>query len=618
MSTVDGIEVLKGKLKGLSTAPGVYRMLNGAGQVLYVGKARNLKARVTSYTQPERLGVRIRKMVFETRELVVVETRTEAEALLLEANLIKSLKPRYNIIFRDDASYVSVVITDEPTPMIRSHRGARKAKGDYFGPYPSAGAVYQTLDLMERAFRLRTCVDSVFRNRTRPCLKYDIKRCSGPCVGRIAAEDYRRTVEEARRFLKGDRKVVLADLQAQMEEASAQMNYEAAGAVRDRIRALSAVQRGQALTHGLDEADVFAAVAEGGRVAVQAFYYRNGQHMGNQVYYPQVPDGEDMGEALRVFLATHYVQRVPPPFIYCNVAPAERDMLEEALGVSAGRRIRIEVPSRGDRREIVRQAERNALVAMRRQGAATENWGAQMEALREMVGLEKPLEAVECYDISNISGRFPVASCVVAGPEGMIKNRYRRYRITVKETPDDYAMLREVLTRRVVRGMKEGGLPDILLVDGGKGQLNVLVSVVKEQGLLGQPECPVLCGIAKGEERDKGLETIFVADVAEGEGTVSLRELPVAHGSALIFVLQRIRDEAHRFAITFHRESRGKALAVSRLDGIPGVGPTKKKALLLHFGSVEAVRGANVEELARVGGIGHELAQVIYDYFQVR
>lgn len=646
----DGIDVIRGRLKAAPTSPGVYRMLNAKGDVLYVGKARNLKARLTSYTQPERMVVRIRKMVFETRDLVVVETRTEAEALLLEANLIRSLKPRYNIIFRDDSSYVSVVITDDETPLIRSHRGARKAKGDYFGPYPSAGAVYQTLDLMERAFRLRTCPESIFRHRTRPCLKYDIKRCSGPCVGKISPDDYKRTVKEARQFLRGERVTVLKELQAQMEEASVQMEYERAAAARDRIKALSAVAGGgSSLSHALAEADVFAIVCEGGRIGVQAFHYRNGQHVGNQMYYPKYDLGEgevvDVAEALRVFLALHYTQRAAVGYVYLNVEPAEREMLAEALSVAAGRKVRLEVPSRGDKRDVVVQAEKNALNALHRKNVENDGWARQMEALGTMLMLAEPIRLLECYDISNISGRFPVASCVVAGPEGMLKQRYRRYHIKTKTTPDDYAMLREVLTRRVVRGMKEmgvegtkeprnqgtpdedgmgglrsveeakGGLPDVLLVDGGKGQLNVLVDVVRELGLLGQPECPALVGIAKGEERDKGLETIWLAKV-DTEGEVRLVELPIRYGTDLIFMLQRVRDEAHRFAITFHRASRGKALSVSRLDGIPGVGPSKKKALLLHFGSMEGVRGASVNDLAQVAGIGQALGQIIYDYFQ--
>jgi excinuclease ABC subunit C len=625
MRVGDGIEVIQGLLKSFPTCPGVYRMLNDAGEVLYVGKARNLRARLTSYTQPERMSVRIRKMVFETREMVVVETRTEVEALLLEANLIKSLKPKYNIIFRDDASYVRVLITDEETPMIRSHRGAMKAKkdggGTYFGPYPSAGAVYATLDLMERAFRLRTCSPSMFAHRTRPCLKYDIKRCSGPCVGKISVQDYQRTVEEAILFLNGERGAVLRGLQSQMEAAAERMAYEEAGAIRDRIRALSAVGgRDSSLTHILEDADVFALVAEGGKVAVQAFFYRNGQHVGNQVYYPTGTEEENgEGEILRVFLATHYANRPVPRTVCCNVEPADAEILAEAFAAGAGHKIALEVPKRGDKLAVVEQAERNARAALRRKVAESGGWRTQMEAFGAMLG--RVVERVECYDISNISGRFPVASCVVAGEEGMLKNRYKRYTIRTKTTPDDYAMMREVLTRRISRGMKEGGLPSVLLVDGGKGQLNVLVDVARGLGILGTLECPALVGIAKGEERDKGLETLFLAkagadNLGGPEAAIELEILPIPHESALIFMLQRVRDEAHRFAITFHRETRSKALEVSRLNAIPGIGANKKKALLLHFGSVEAIRGATEAELARVEGIGPRLAKIVFGFFQ--
>ncbi len=634
----DGIEVLKARLKNLPTTPGVYRMLNAAGDVLYVGKAKNIRNRVTSYTQPERMIARIRKMVFETRDLVVVETRTEAEALLLEANLIKSLNPRYNVLFKDDASYVSVLITDDETPLIRSHRGARqpagKGGGEYFGPYPSAMAVYQTLELMERAFRLRTCSDGVFRHRTRPCLKYDIKRCSAPCVGKISPADYAQTVTAAKRFLRGQRQAVLNEMQGEMQAASDAMNYEAAAALRDRIKAISAVVGvSTALSHALDEADVFALVTQGGRLAVQAFYYRNGQHVGNHMFYPRHLDEgtEDLAEAMRLFLALHYTTRVAPPYVYCNVAPNDAEALEEALGLAAGRRIRLETPQRGDKRRIVEQAEHNARQALARKSAESDGWGEQVQAFGALLGLERPVEVIECYDISNISGRLPVASLVAAGPDGMLKQRYRRYHIRSKSTPDDYAMMAEVLGRRITRGLKDGGLPTVVMVDGGKGQLGVLQRVAEETGLVGLmgsaqdgdhggQVAPVLCAIAKGEERDKGLETIFRATWSEGVGDMPgqwlVEQLPVVHGSALIFLLQRIRDEAHRFAITFHREKRSKEIERSVLDGIPGIGPRKKKALLLHFGSARGVEGADVEALAKVPGISRPLAQVIYDYFR--
>lgn len=605
---MDGIEVIRGKLKGLPAVPGVYRMLNAAGEVLYVGKAKNLKARVTSYTQPERMGGRIRKMVFETRELVVLETRTEVEALLLEANLIKSLKPRYNILFRDDASYVSVLITDEAVPVIRKHRGPKKAKGDYFGPYPSAAAVYATLDLMERAFRLRTCSDSVFKGRTRPCLKYDIKRCSGPCVGCIAPEAYAETVRQAKRFLRGERGDVLAQLQAEMQAKSVALDYEGAATVRDRIRALAAVSTAStAMTHALDEADVFALVREAGKVAVQAFYYRHGQHVGNQLFVPRHLDEEDGdAAAMRYFLALHYTNRAVPSRVVLNVAPDEQEMLVEALEVGAGRKVLVEVPQRGDKRQIVAQAERNARQSLQRRMSEGADWRNQFAELQMMLGLDSEIARVECYDISNTQGRQAVASQVVAGPEGMVKGAYRKYAIRCKDTPDDYAMLREVLVRR----LRKGALPEVFLIDGGKGQLNVLVEVAREAGLLDTDGCPALCSIAKGEERDKGLEVLW--QYREGRAV----ELPVAFNSPLKFVLQQIRDEAHRFAITFHRQKRAKALVASKLDGIPGIGPTKKKALLLHFGSVAAVEGAAVEELMRVPGLNKALAEAVWGWFR--
>jgi excinuclease ABC subunit C len=618
-AVTDGLQVLLAEVGHLPGGPGVYRMLGGKGEVLYVGKAKNLKARVVQYTQAERMVARIRKMVFETRSLVVVQTRTEAEALLLEANLIKSLKPKYNIIFRDDASYVSVLITDEASPQIRSYRGARRQKGTYFGPYPSAGAVYATLELMEKVFRLRTCAPGVFAHRSRPCLKFDIKRCSAPCVGKISQADYAASVQLASRFLRGERQAVVAELQARMQQLAAAEAFEAAAVVRDQIMAVSAVVGAStAMSHVLPDADVFALVRVGSQLAVQGFFYRHGQHVGNHVWHPnhlQAALGDEAGgpdalpdaEVLRLFLALHYTQRPPPSLICTNVAPTEAAMLAEALGVSAGRRVVLEVPVRGEKRQVMEQAEANAKAALQRKHMQEDGWAAQMAALGQVLGLARAPELVECYDISNISGRYPVASGVVAGPTGMLRGRYRRYHVKTLNTPDDYAMLREVLTRRLQRGLKEGGLPEVLLVDGGKGQLNVLRQVAEDVGLWGEANCPKLVGIAKGEERDKGLETLWLS-TEDG-----LEQLPIVKDSALIFLLQKIRDEAHRFAITFHRTTRAKGLTNSVLDGVAGLGPAKRKALLLHFGSVSGVAGADVATLAQVPGIGAVLAQLIYD-----
>jgi excinuclease ABC subunit C len=625
--TNDGLHYLKAELTKLPTAPGVYRMLSDTGAVLYVGKARNIKARVTQYTRALGLPTRIRKMVFETRQLITVQTHTEAEALLLEANLIKSLKPKYNITLRDDSSYVSVVITGDETPLIRSHRGAQRAKskGDaYFGPYPSASSVYQTLDFMERVFKLRTCSDSTFAHRTRPCLKYDLKRCSAPCVNKISPATYAADVAAAKQFLRGERSAVLALLQAQMNTAAATMQYEAAAAARDRIKAISQLTEASgAVTHILPEGDVFALTTQGGKACVQAFYYRNGQHVGNHLFYPTyAAEQESDAELLRVFLALHYAARPAPSRILCNLEPAESATLAEALTTISGKRVQLETPSRGEKAEIVQRALQNAQTALQRKLSESGNWQAQLAEFAKLLGIET-ITRLECTDISNISGKFAVASQVCAGPEGMEKQRYRKYKIETKDTPDDYTMLREVYTRRFARMAQEApeDWPQVLLVDGGKGQLNVLVECAQAAGFWGSAAefggCPALVGVAKGEERDKGLETFWHAKPnTDLQPSTINHQLPIGYNSPLIFVLQKVRDEAHRFAIAFHRNRRATALSASRLDDIPGVGPTKKKALLQHFGSVAAVRGASLSQLEDVPGLGKNLARVVFDYFQ--
>lgn len=610
--TTDGITILKAKLKTLPTGPGVYRMLNEAGEVLYVGKAKNLKHRLTNYTQPERLSTRIRKMVFETRELLIVETHTEAEALLLEANLIKSLKPKYNVIFRDDASYISVVITQEETPMIRHHRGAKQQKGEYFGPYPSADAVYRTLDLMERAFRLRTCKASVFKHRTRPCLKYDIKRCSAPCVGKISPENYAELVQEAKLFLRGKGDQVHKMIAARMETASEKMDYETAAVERDRLQALATVTNNRtALTHALPNADVFGLYVQGGKACIQAFYYRNGQHVGNANYFPRGVEELDEGEIFRLFLSLHYTNRQPQTVVVTSHAVAESETVLEALSQTAQSKVMLMTPQRGEKRKIMQQAQKNAEATLKRQLAESSQWGEQLQGFGKLLNLTGAIQRIEAFDISNISGKQAVASLVVAGPEGMEKNQYRKFSMMVKDTPDDYAMMKEALTRRYTRLIKENSsLPEVILVDGGVGHLNVLVEVAAELGLTDLPNPPALTAIAKGEERDKGLEKIF--QWREGE----INQLAVPHHTPLIFLLQRVRDEAHRFAIGFHRQKRSKNLTSSVLDSIPGIGGKRKKALLLHFGSVDGVKQAAVEDLARVDGINTQLAEDIYSWFR--
>ena len=610
MST-DGINILKEKLGNLPTRPGVYRMLNGKGDILYVGKAKNLKNRITSYTQPERMSARIRKMVFETRDLVIVETETEVEALLLEMNLIKSLKPKYNVIFRDDASYIHVLITDEEAPMIRSHRGAKKQKGTYYGPYPSADAVHKTIDLMERAFKLRTCTSSQYNNRTRPCLKYDIKRCAAPCVGKISLPDYAKLVDQARRFLDGKSEDVQKEIQMRMQVASESLDYEVAAEERDRLQALRAVSSNRStLTHALEHADVFAFVQQGAKACVQGYFYRNGQHIGNKSFFLNVEE-EETQDILRTFLGQYYAERLAPQQILTNVNVADAEELEEAFGQSVRYKVRISQPKRGDKLHILEQAEHNARETLQRQMASSTKWEEQMRAFGQLLGLKEMPWRAECFDISNISGKQPVASLVVAGTESMDKKAYRKFAIKGKDTPDDYAMMHEALTRRYKRLLKEeSALPSIMMVDGGVGHLNVLVQVMEELALLGTDKCPALTAIAKGEERDKGLEKIF--QWREGE----IEQLSVEFNSPLIFLLQNIRDEAHRFAIGFHRQKRSANLTASGLDAIPGIGGKRKKALLLHFGSLNGVKTASVEELAKVEGISKAKAEDIYNFFK--
>jgi excinuclease ABC subunit C len=606
----DGIEYLKARLKSVPTTPGVYRMLNEAGDVLYVGKAKHLRNRLTNYTQAEGLSLRIRRMVFETRELVLIETGTEAEALLLEANLIKSMKPKYNIKLTDDSSYPSILITKEATPMIKYHRGAKRQKGDYFGPYPTAGAVHQTLDLLERAFRLRSCKPSVFKHRTRPCLKYDIKRCSAPCVNKISATDYAELVREAKLFLSGRGNEVQKQIAARMQKLSADMNYESAATERDRLEALAAVGgKGSTLTHALSDADVFALARQGGRVAIQAFFYRGGRHMGNQTFFPKGIDELNDAEVLRHFLALYYVQRSPQPLVLVSDAVADVEEVQEALSLQANRKIELSVPQRGEKLKIIKEAQKNAAANLARKLAESDNWQQQMQAFGELLSMDKTPARIECFDISNISGKQPVASMVVAGAEGMLKSEYRKFKITVKDTPDDYAMLRETLTRRYKRVKDDGQWPDVVMVDGGKGQLNVLLQVFDALEIPLENRPKLTC-IVKGEERDKGEERILVAQQYGDKP----QQLDIPFDTPLIFVLQRIRDEAHRFAITFHRQQRSGKIEQSLLDTIPNIGAARKKALLLHFGSVSGVKGASVDELTKVEGISGELAQTIYDW----
>lgn len=612
----DGLQILKQKVKTAPTCAGVYRMLNAKGDVLYVGKAKNLKNRLQSYTRPEGLSNRIRKMVFETRELILVETPTEMEALLLEISLIKSLKPRYNILFRDDSSYPYIHLSDHTSPRLMFHRGAKNKKGHYFGPYPGAGSVYKTIDFMEQAFRLRTCTDSMFNGRKRPCLKYHIKRCSGPCVGLITDENYGELVKQATLFLAGKEHKAKEAIQRKMHEAAAREDYETAAVERDRLQALAAIQGGPSrITHGLENADVLAAVELGGLHAVQAFYYRSGRHVGNKLWQPQTRQQDTTPvETLQEFILQHYANHPPPGEIYVNHLPEDTPLIEELLSAQAAKKITLNFPQRGEKLKLVQQAEANAKNTLQRQAAENASWNQQLAVFAEVLN-SIPIKRIETFDISNISGKNAVASLVVADESGMNKNLYRKFTIKEQDTPDDYAMMHEVLLRRYKKLLKDSTpetfpdiFPSVVMVDGGKGHLSTLVAVFEEIGLLTHPQRPVLCAIAKGEKRDKGLETIFMHG--------SKQPLPIAYNSPLIFLLQRIRDESHRFAIGFHRQKRSKGLTHSGLDDVPGVGGKRKKALLLHFGSLESVKNASVEALQQVEGINSHMAQTIYDFFR--
>ncbi len=615
----DGIRYIKNKLKTLPNGPGVYRMLNAKGVVLYVGKAKSLRKRVTNYTQAERLSHRIRKMVFETCELVIVETPTEAEALLLEISLIKALKPKYNVVFKDDSSYVQLLISEEDVPQVRAHRGKKTLKGHYFGPYPSADAVYKTIDLIERVFQLRSCKNSVFKHRTRPCLKYDIKRCSAPCVGKISPAAYAKCVREAKAFLNGHEDKVQKRVQQRMQAASVRLEYEEAAKERDRLKALVAVTSNRTtLTHGVKNADVFALARVGNKACVQAFYYRHGRHVGNVAHFPKCEDDVPDAALMQAFLGQYYEGKPVPPAILCNILPVDFDVLAAAFRLKEGHVVEIIYPQRGEKRKLLQQVQHNAQQALQRKVAEETSWNMQMAAFGTLLGLKKPVKRVETFDISNIFGKFPVASLVVAGEEGMLKKEYRKFKIRVKETPDDYAMMAETLTRRYTRLLKESAeeghitvWPDVVMVDGGVGHLNVLVHVMKELAVLDQPSPPALCGIAKGEERDKGLERIFL-----WKSDDEIVQLPIEFNTPLIFLLQQIRDEAHRFAIGFHRQKRSKKLTQSALERIPGIGAKRKKALLLHFGALVGVKGASVEELMKVDGISKLKAEEIYYWFR--
>jgi len=605
-----GVEVLHAQLKTMPTSPGVYRMLAADGEVLYVGKAKNLKNRVTSYTQRARLPLRLQRMVAQVRAMEIVVTRSEAEALLLEANLIKRFMPPFNVLLRDDKSFPFLLITqDHPFPQLVKHRGPRTRKGRYFGPFASGGAVTETLTLLARAFQLRTCTDAVFAQRKRPCLQYHIKRCTAPCVGRVDQGAYARQVEEACAFLRGESQALQAQLAAEMQTASDALDFERAASLRDRIRILTSMQAHQDINLiGLGDADVFGLAQQGGGTAIQVFFYRADRAYGTRVYFPAHDKNVPAEEIFSSFLAQFYDERDPPPLLLLS-APAEgMELLATALSEKAGRKVQIAVPQMDKKKRLVEQARANAAEALARRWAESAEQKKHLASVATLFNLPAPPRRIEVYDNSHTSGTYAVGAMIAAGPEGFLKKTYRTFNIKEARGNDDFGMMQEVLSRRFKRLLVEDPQrtssvwPDLLLIDGGAGQVGKVRAALAE---LGVADVAVV-GIAKGPDRNAGLEHFFV----EGREPFML-----PHEDPTLYYLQRLRDEAHRFAIGTHRARRTKALTVSGLEDVPGIGAARKKALLQFFGSAKAVSGARFEDLARVGGISASLAKKIYAYF---
>jgi excinuclease ABC subunit C len=611
-----GAAVIRGYLKTLPAAPGVYRMINERGDVLYVGKARQLRHRVAAYTRPAQLPIRLQRMIAETRRMEFVTTHTEVEALLLESNLIKKLLPRYNVLLRDDKTFAHILITgDHEYAQIVKHRGPRKRPGTYFGPFASAGAVNRTVSSLQRAFLLRNCSDNTFRSRTRPCLQYHIKRCSAPCVGRIGKAEYEALVDEATAFFTGQSADVQARLAKQMEAASEAMEYETAAKIRDRIRALTMIQAHQDINvPGLDDADIIALHQEGGQSCVQVFFFRTGRNYGNRAYFPSHDRNQDDGDILAAFVGQFYSDKQPPRAVLLSHDLPERTLIAEALSVRAGYKVQLLAPQRGAKRKPVEHAIANARDALGRRMAESASHRKLMETLAERLDLEAPPERIEVYDNSHIQGSNAIGAMIVCGPEGLMKNAYRKFNIQTAGGEgdaaggDDYAMMREVLTRRFKRAQKEdperrdGQWPDLVIVDGGRGQLGIAGEVFADLGI----DDVCLLGVAKGPDRNAGREQFH----RPGGGVFTLPPR-----DPLLYFIQRLRDEAHRFAITAHRARRSRGISASPLDEVPGIGAKRKKALLLHFGSARNVARAGLADLEAVSGISHAVAEKIYGHF---
>ena len=627
-----GTDVIAHFVKRLPNAPGVYRMMNATGDVLYVGKARSLKKRVSTYAQGRFHTNRIGRMVRETVSMEFVVTRTEIEALLLEANLIKRLRPRFNVLLRDDKSFPYILMTgDHPAPGIFKHRGARSRKGEYFGPFASAGAVGRTINALQRAFLLRSCTDSVYESRTRPCLLYQIKRCSGPCTGEIGEADYAELVNEAKDFLSGRSQKVKAEISGAMQEASEALDFERAAVFRDRLSALSHVQSHQGINpQSVEEADVVAIHQEGGQSCIEVFFFRTGQNWGNRAYFPKADPSLESAEVLGAFLAQFYDDKPCPRQILLSHVVEEQELLTQALATKAGRKVTISVPRRGEKKGLVDHALQNAREALGRRMAETSSQARLLAGLVDAFGLQRPPRRVEVYDNSHIMGTNAVGAMIVAGPEGFVKNQYRKFNIRSTDiTPgDDFGMMREVMERRFSRLLKEhseapgatvGGSaadgeseddnsafpawPDLILIDGGAGQMSAVRKILSELGI---EDRVTAVGVAKGVARDAGRERFFVA---------GREPFMLPPRDPVLYFIQRLRDEAHRFAIGSHRARRKKEMVRSPLDEIEGIGPSRKRALLHHFGTAKAVGKAGVEDLMTVEGISAGIARQIYEHF---
>lgn len=610
--SLTGANLILKYVRQLDASPGVYRMLDAQARVLYVGKARNLKARVSNYARPTGHSSRIARMISETAQMMFLTTKTETEALLLEQNLIKQLKPRYNVLLRDDKSFPNILVTkDHEFPQIKKHRGAKKEKGAYYGPFASAGAVNKSLNQLQRVFQLRNCSDAMFETRTRPCLQYQIKRCSGPCVGRISARDYRASVKDAQRFLSGKSTEIQERLASQMAQASEAMEFERAAALRDRIRAMTQVQTNQGINpRTVNEADVIALHIEGGQACVQVFFIRANQNWGNRDFYPRISADHSHAEVLEAFVGQFYSSKEAPRQLILSHDIENADLVSAALSEAAGRKVELIYPQRGEKFELLSGALRNATESLALRMSETATQAKLLRGIAEAFDLDDAPKRIEVFDNSHIQGAYAVGAMIVSGPDGFLKNQYRKFNIRgYNLTPgDDFGMMKEVMTRRFTRLIKEDpgrtseSWPDLLLIDGGAGQVSAVAEILETLGVEDVP----MVGVAKGVDRDHGKEEFYIP----GRSVFALQR-----NDPVLYFVQRMRDEAHRFAIGTHRAKRAKAISANPLDDIAGIGASRKRALLAHFGSAKAVSRANLADLKAVDGISAAMAEKIYDFF---